>query len=88
MKVFKKKQAEESTKRWAITLIEEVEYAKLIAVDSYNGKQIAVIMVFMANGEIVTSQYAKDILIEQGYSPAQYNNKWDDKGRIIIKFHC
>jgi hypothetical protein len=83
MKLFQCKK-EDVVKSWSITLVEEVDEIKLKAVDSETGKHLVYILTFYPLGKVTKSENIFKRLKELEYNPYEHNNRFDERGRLII----
>lgn len=84
MKIFEG--CKEQKKSWSIKLKETtVGLTSLIAVDSISGLGICVLISFDNDGAILLWPGAKNILLDEGYDPHEYNNGFSECGSIITR---
>jgi hypothetical protein len=85
MKIFNKEA--ERKKLWSISLNYDTEgCACLVAVDAENGEEIATIITFYSDGKNIVEVGTNNRLDECGYNPYEYNNTFDDSGRMIFNY--
>jgi len=57
----------------------------LMAVDSYTGEEITILMEFSENGSIFPVKNALNKLVKKGYNTLEHNTRWDKNGAVLIK---
>lgn len=79
------------SKSWSIRLCDDgISEIGVVAVDSFDGKEIVWLICFDSSGKVSTVSNAYLSLFDDGYDPYEHNNKWAANGALIIstgKYH-